>query len=90
MLISLLNLISSNPIATLEDLGEQLAVSPELIETMVADLTKRGYLKAYEDCTSTCENCPMSRVCGTGTRPKIWTLTEKGHPMVQSSNSPKQ
>lgn len=86
MLISLLKIIHTNPVASMEEIGRQLSVSPKLVNSMVADLSKRGYLKAYEECASACENCPLSRTCRTGTRPKIWSLTEKGRGLAQNSD----
>jgi hypothetical protein len=82
MLIGLLKAINDHPFANMEQLAEVMSVSTELIGNMVADLTKRGYLKSYENCTSACDHCSLSTACEVQTHPSIWTLTEKGHEMA--------
>jgi DNA-binding IscR family transcriptional regulator len=78
MLIGLLKAIRSHPLANLEELGLELNTSTNMIEEMVAELTKKGYLKSFSDCDSTCDHCPVGSACGGNIRPKVWMLTEKG------------
>ncbi len=78
MLIALIKLIHTQPFASFEQLGEKLKVSSDMVEDMVADLSKRGYLKSYAECASACQNCSLSSACDPRAHPKIWSLTEKG------------
>jgi hypothetical protein len=82
MLIGLLKAIYNRPFASLEQLGQEMKVSPGLVENMVADLSKRGYLKSYENCLSACDNCSLSSTCEGHAHLKIWTLTEKGRELA--------
>lgn len=83
MLIELIKAISRHPLANLDQLSEELKVTPLLLENMVADLSKRGYLKSYESCRSACDNCSLSSGCEGHDHPKIWMLTEKGLALAQ-------
>jgi DNA-binding IscR family transcriptional regulator len=79
MLIGLLRAIKSHPLANIEELSQELNVSTGLIEDMVADLTKKGYLKSFADCDSACDHCPVGTSCAGNIRPKMWMITEKGY-----------
>jgi hypothetical protein len=82
MLIGLLKAIYNRPFASLEQLSQEMNVSYDLMENMVADLSKRGYLKTYENCFSACDDCSMSSACEGQVHPKIWTLTDKGRELA--------
>jgi hypothetical protein len=83
MLISLLKSIYNHPFASLEQLGQEMKVSRDLMDSMVADLSKRGYLKTYENCVSACGDCSLSSACEGQNHPIIWTLTEKGQELAR-------
>ncbi len=78
MLIGLLKMIYSHPFASMEQLSEEMGITVDLVENMVADLSKRGYLKSYENCVSACDHCSLASACESTIHPRIWTLTEKG------------
>jgi len=78
MLFKLLVEIDRHPFTSVEQLGQMLNVPVELIQNMVADLSKRGYLNSYDNCLSACDHCPLSVACDGKQHPKIWTLSEKG------------
>lgn len=82
MLINLLKAINHHPFSSLEQLGQEMKVSPDLMDDMVANLSKRGYLKSYEECQSACEHCSLSTNCEGHAHPRIWTLTEKGRQLA--------
>jgi len=86
MLIELLHAIKSHPLANIEELGKELKVSSGMIDDMVADLTKKGYLQSFSDCDSTCDHCPVGSACGGNIRPKVWMLTEKGYTSAQKKS----
>jgi hypothetical protein len=83
MLLKLLEEIDRQPFASVEQLALALDVSVELIDTMVADLCKKGYLNSYEDCVSACDHCQLSSACEGKQHPKIWTISEKGREMAR-------
>ena len=83
MLLKLLGEIDRHPFASVELLANFLDVPVELIQNMVADLTKRGYLNSYENCVSACDHCTLSTGCEGKQHPKIWTISEKGREMAR-------
>jgi hypothetical protein len=87
MLITLLTTIQAHPLANIENLGNELNVSTPLIEEMIAELTKKGYLKSFADCDTACDHCPVGSACSGNVRPKVWMLTEKGMRIARKSPS---
>jgi hypothetical protein len=78
MLEELLQLVAQGGIYSYKDLTEQLSVSIPLLEAMVADLVRMGYLKAVEDnCEGHCSGCSVGSCSITGPG-RLWSLTEKG------------
>jgi len=86
MLIGLLHAIKSHPLATIEELGSELSVSNNMMNEMLGELSQKGYLKSFEECSSPCDNCPVGSSCADTIRPKIWMLTDKGLKVVQTPN----
>ena len=79
MLRELLQLIAEGGTRTRTELARELGVSEGLVEQMLEDLARMGYLKPVEgDCASQCTDCPLARTCAVGTPARIWALTEKG------------
>lgn len=83
MLLKLLEEIDRHPFASVEQLGQMMGISVDLVVNMVADLTKRGYLNSYENCVSACDHCALSTACEGKQHPKIWTISEKGRQMAR-------
>ncbi|MEA3406985.1 MAG: FeoC-like transcriptional regulator [Chloroflexota bacterium] len=64
---------------TLNGLASELDVSPGLMEQMLHDLERGGYVHRIEAvCSERCESCPYRGRCGVTQGGRIWTLTEKG------------
>lgn len=79
LLAELLHHISHGPPRTVADLADVLDVSPDLVEMMLADLERVGYLVTLESaCEGGCARCAQSSHCGLRFAGKLWTLTEKG------------
>ena len=54
-------------------LSHELGVSPELLEAMLADLIRAGYLRQVERCGETgCAGCQVAAACQP--REKVWVL----------------
>jgi hypothetical protein len=84
----LLSTLAEGGIHTPADLANQLDVSERLVEHMLADLSRMGYLRSVSsgpcqalpsgDHTGPCAGCPLSNgcaVCEPGSR--VWALTQK-------------
>jgi len=79
MLEKLLNRISQGGNFSTKSLAQELGVSKELIEAMLADLVRAGYLRQVERCgESECGMCRIVAACKP--REKIWMLAGKGLP----------
>lgn len=88
MLERLLYTLAEGGIHTPAELADQLDVSERLVEHMLADLSRMGYLRSVSsgpcqtlpngDHTGPCAGCPLSNacaVCEPGSR--VWALTQK-------------
>lgn len=79
MLEKLLNRISQGGNFSTKSLAQELGVSKELIEAMLADLVRAGYLRQVERCgESECGTCRSAAGCKP--REKVWMLARKGLP----------
>lgn len=79
MLKTLLERIAQGGTWTVESLADELNITPALVESMLDDLTRRGYLKpAQGGCSGTCASCGMAAGCIRQAGRRMWTLnTEK-------------
>ena len=88
MLRKLLQQVAEGGVRTRAGLARKLGVSEGLVEQMLEDLARMGYLKPVEgDCASQCTGCPLARTCAVGTPARIWALTEKGQKAAESKCS---
>ena len=79
MLERLLSLVGQGGVHSYTDLARQLDVSEDLLEQMLQDLARMGYLRPVADgCEAHCAGCPMVGTCAIGGPTRVWTLTEKG------------
>jgi hypothetical protein len=78
MLEELLRALGEGGILGYEELARRLSVPPSLLEMMLEDLTRRGYLHPVDyGCSGGCHSCSM-RVCSIAGPGRLWSLTEKG------------
>jgi hypothetical protein len=57
-----------------------LDTTPTLVEAMLEDLDRMGYLKRVGGkCGGGCTSCPMAGLCAAGEGGRVWALTEKGN-----------
>ena len=79
MLEKLLQLVGEGGIHSYDELAARLGASRPLLEAMIQDLVRLGYLKPA---VSTCEGSPACRdncsLAGCSTTP-LWTLTARGN-----------
>ncbi len=78
MLEQLLERLADGGSHTPESLARELGVSRDMVERMLADLERLGYLEpAGGACKSACAGCPSAAVCAVGTPQRVWALTDK-------------
>ena len=79
MLERLLSLVGRGGVHSYADLARQLDVSEELLEQMLQDLARMGYLRPVtQGCEAHCAGCTLEGTCAIGGPTRVWTLTEKG------------
>ena len=60
------------------DLARELDTTPALVEVMLEDLGRMGYLKrVVSSCGEGCGECSLAGLCATEANGQVWTLTEK-------------
>lgn len=81
MLERLLELVKQGGVHSYADLARQLDVSEGLLEQMLEDLARMGYLRRVADgCEARCADCSLAETCAIGGPTRVWTLTEKDKP----------
>lgn len=82
MLGKILQLIEQNGTISPAVIASQLGTSPQLVEMMLEDLERRGYLRSIlqpDACAdSSCSGCPASGGCGV--KPRVWQLNSPVKP----------
>jgi predicted ArsR family transcriptional regulator len=72
MLEKLLARITQKGAASLAELARELDTSPALVESMLAELERRGYLEPVESCaTGHCSGCSVKNSCQPT---RMWTV----------------
>jgi len=83
---SLLSRLSDGKLRTKLELAEDLDTSPDLIDQMLIDLRRAGYIEPVEQsCSEKCAHCAQSGGCSLSFAGKIWRLTERGDRAAQTS-----
>ena len=80
MLMRLLSLVAEGGVHSYATLARQLGVSTGLLEQMLQDLARMGYIAPVGGAcdTNQCHHCPLGGSCATDTRGNVWMLTDKG------------
>jgi DNA-binding IscR family transcriptional regulator len=75
----LLELLQAGGTHRVTELARQLETTPELIEVMLDDLARMGYLKPVGgECGGACAGCSLAGLCATGTDGRVWALADGG------------
>lgn len=83
MLNRLLELLRAGGTRRVADLARELDTTPELVEMMLEDLCRMGYLKRVSaECPASCQACPLAGVCAAGSPGQLWALAEGNHQAV--------
>ena len=78
MIEQLLRFVAEGGIHSYEDLAKRLSVPMPLLEMMLEDLSRLGYLRPVDNgCGTHCAGCSMGgcSIIGSG---RLWALTDKG------------
>ncbi|MCJ7736512.1 MAG: FeoC-like transcriptional regulator [Anaerolineae bacterium] len=79
MLEKLLDLLKQGGSHRVVDLAKYLDTTLPLVDTMLEDLGRMGYIRPMEaSCGASCDSCAMSGLCASGSSGRVWVLTEKG------------
>jgi DNA-binding IscR family transcriptional regulator len=79
VLDQVLRIAAQGGIHTRRELAQRLDVSEELLQQMIDELVRMGYLKPVAgDCDGRCAGCSFAAECAIGGAGRIWTLTGKG------------
>jgi len=75
----LLKRLASGTAQTIGQLAAELDVDRELLEQMLLDLERAGYLRAVQGCAEgQCRSCDLQALCTSSRRERVWLVTEKG------------
>ncbi len=78
MLRELLRAIAEDQTHSQTELARQLGVSEGLVEQMLEDLVRMGYLESMAGgCADQCVACLLAKACAVGSPTQVWVLTEK-------------
>lgn len=72
MLEHLLGIMRQGGVQTTESLARQLGVTPGLVEAMLADLERRGYVAQAGTCGDGCAGCDLAKGCSQHGGQKLW------------------
>lgn len=88
MLTRLLQIVATaRGVVTMQDMARELGVGRGLIDAMLADAVRLGYLSPVEGSCShlPCADCLMEATCKTSASPGYWLLTDKGRRLLSRS-----
>jgi Mn-dependent DtxR family transcriptional regulator len=77
MLEELLRQLGRGGVQSYQDLESALSISEPLLEAMLENLARLGYLRPLEGCGGTCHGCSHGR-CSVQGHGRLWSLTERG------------
>lgn len=89
MLMQLLALIGRGRLQRPADLAVELGVSPALLEQMLADLERMGYLaRVGGGCApAACDHCASACLRPGGGQPAGWLLTARGQRYLENQHA---
>jgi DNA-binding IclR family transcriptional regulator len=77
MLNQLLDLLRSGGTHRVADLARALETTPELVEVMLEDLVRMGYLRQMgAECGIGCAACSLAGSCTASAGGKVWALAD--------------
>ena len=83
MFRQLLQLVARAGTARSTELARALGVSTAMVEPMLQDLVRRGYLRPVAPGCTACAACPVRAACLFGSAARVWALSAKGLELVR-------
>jgi len=84
MIKKTLTILSKMPYLSIKGLSDKLDVSPGMVEALLEDMKRLGYIKE-EQCDSSCSSCQLATFCSGESNGIIyWQITEKGKKAIES------
>jgi DNA-binding IclR family transcriptional regulator len=77
MLEELLRQLGRGGIQSYRDLAGALSISEPLLEAMLENLARLGYLRPVDGCSGVCHGCAGGG-CSVHGHGRLWSLTERG------------
>ena len=78
MLEQLMQQIQEGGTTSLTVLARQLKVSEALVEQMLSELVRLGYLRQLESCSGkACTGCPQNASCSTHRQVQTWAVVKE-------------
>lgn len=78
MMEKLLQAVAEGGVHSYEDLTRRLSISQPLLEAILEDLVRLGYLRSVDDrCARQCSGCSVGG-CSVAGPSRLWSLTDKG------------
>ena len=88
LLRRLIRILSEGGTYTYPVLARRLGIGEALLESMLQDLARMGYLRAVSGvCDARCASCPLAPACAVGGTGHVWMLTERGRRSVERETS---
>ena len=88
MLHKLMKAVAEGQARSLGELAKHLGVCAGLVEQMLEDLSRQGYLRlASMECDSGCAACASEATCNLTQLVRTWVLTEKGNNAAERSST---
>ena len=82
MLEQIMKQLEQGEAASVPTLARQLKVSEVLVEQMLVELTRLGYLRPLEACSQdACAGCPQHTNCSTRRPVRTWEVIKKTKPV---------
>jgi len=79
LLEQLLALVRQSGVRSIAEVAAELGTSPALVETMLEDLTQRGYLQPLEtQCAQRCTGCALAGQCAVTKGGRVWQIASPG------------
>jgi DNA-binding transcriptional regulator YhcF (GntR family) len=80
MLKQLLSIIKEGEVHSVREMASELNISQDLVEQMLDDLVRKGYLRMQtQDCSELCQDCQLTQLClkkeNQSQKPSVWILT---------------
>ncbi len=74
MLEQLLAIMRRGGVQSIDSLARELHATPGLVDAMLADLERRGYVRQVGMCGSACAGCDLARGCDQHSQQRLWTV----------------